>query len=195
MSILIVTDIFGHTEDVKCFANSLGTKVNVLSPFIDEPTSAIESDCYELFLAQCGHQQYAQKVSEAIKAFAPRLVIGFSAGGAAAWVALAEHNQQNSVEQLIAFYPGQIRHHLALKPSCDVSIFFAQVESHFDVEPVITALNNKKGLQCVRTRYAHGFMNKLSVNFDQYAYAHYQYYCQKEARNFTSIAQQALEMS
>ncbi|GEK09448.1 dienelactone hydrolase family protein [Pseudoalteromonas sp. McH1-7] len=182
MTILIVTDIFGHTEHVNRFANSLGRDVKVLSPYVEEPTNVTEAECYQFFLAQCGHQRFAEKVVAAIDALNPKLIIGFSAGGAAAWVALSEFSSVNSVEHLIAFYPSQLRNHLQHKPNCDVSIFFAQVEPHFDVEPVIDTLRCKKGVSCVRTRYLHGFMNKLSTNFDSYAYSHYQYFCQREGR-------------
>ncbi|WP_339142581.1 hypothetical protein [Pseudoalteromonas galatheae] len=193
MAILIVTDIFGHTDHIDHFAKSLGNDVQVLSPFIEEPNTVSEPDCYELFLVQCGHRVYADKVSAAIAELQPKLIIGFSAGGAAAWVALSEQDASGSVEQLIAFYPSQIRHHLNIKPSCDVSIFFAQVESHFDVEPVLELLKDKKGLNCIRTRYLHGFMNKLSGNFDEYAYSHYQYFCQQEARNYVEVEQREAE--
>ncbi|WMO13773.1 dienelactone hydrolase family protein [Pseudoalteromonas piscicida] len=195
MAILIVTDIFGYTDHIDRFATSLGSGVQVLSPFIEEPNSVSESDCYELFLAQCGHRLYADKVSAAISEYKPKLIIGFSAGGAAAWIALSEQGASHSVEQLIAFYPSQIRNHLNIKPSCDVSIFFAQVESHFDVEPVIEQLKDKKGLDCIRTRYLHGFMNKLSGNYDEYAYSHYQYFCQREARNYIEVVQREAEFS
>ncbi|WP_440055898.1 dienelactone hydrolase family protein [Pseudoalteromonas sp. T1lg65] len=185
MKTLIITDIYGCTEHVKEFAEGLPGNTVIISPYHHEQFSVDEAYHYQRFIDTCGHQKYQEKVVKAIQMERPNLVIGFSAGGAAAWNALAGMRICD-VQQLIAFYPSQIRNALNKKPVCDTELYFPISEPHFEVSEVISRLAAKKGVKCVRTRYRHGFMNRFSLNFDSHAYSHYLFLCKKEAESLLS---------
>lgn len=54
-----------------------------------------------------------------------------------------------------------------------IELFFPEEEPHFDVVELMARLSRREGVVCHQTRYLHGFMNPLSVNFDAKAYAEY----------------------
>ncbi|MFC3031207.1 hypothetical protein ACFOEE_01535 [Pseudoalteromonas fenneropenaei] len=181
MTTLIVTDIFGNNKHVEGFASDLANDVSICAPysacqnFADLP----EERVYDQFISLCGHDQYAQKVKDAIMRHQPHTIIAFSAGAVAAWRALAALPVKR-VSRLIGFYPSQIRNYLTLRPMCDVELLFPYDEPHFDVGQVISALDAVPAVHCVRTRYQHGFMNPLSLGYRPSAAAHYGYYCQQQ---------------
>lgn len=181
MVTLIVSDIFGHTPNLNAFAEELDSKVIICSPYTNFQTSVgqTEKQAYDLFIATMGHDGYASKVKEVLIHEQPDFIIGFSAGAVAAWRALAA-TPLKRVQKMIGFYPGQIRNYTNLRPRCHVDLYFPHKETHFDISPVISQLKTVSGVQCIRTRYSHGFMNALSQNFNKYAYLHYTNLCDQE---------------
>lgn len=178
MVTLIVSDIFGHTPHLDAFAKELDSRIVICSPYENRQAAKERSEkqAYDLFMATMGHDGYASKVKEALIHEQPDFIIGFSAGAVAAWRALAA-TPLKRVQKMIGFYPGQIRNYTNLRPRCHVDLFFPHTEMHFDVCSVISKLKTVAGVQCVRTRYSHGFMNALSQHFNQYAYLHYTHLC------------------
>ena len=181
MVTLIVSDIFGHTPNLDAFSQELGTKVVICSPYAccQNLTGQSEKQAYDRFITSMGHDGYASKVKEALINEQPDFIVAFSAGAVAAWRALAA-TPLKRVQKMIGFYPGQIRNYTNLRPQCHVDLYFPHKEDHFDISPVISRLKTVSGVQCVRTRYSHGFMNALSQNFNKYAYLHYTHLCDQE---------------
>lgn len=188
MRTLIVSDIFGCTNQLKSFCEQFSGEVLIVSPY--EATTADnelhEQLMYDKFIDGLGHDGYANKVQEALIKFSPDFIIAFSAGATAAWRALAM-TPLKRVQKMIAFYPGQIRHFTSLNPNCHVDIYFPDVEKHFDLNPVIATLKTIPCLYVVKSRYKHGFMNALSENFNHDAYQHYAYICLNEQQNLQEI--------
>lgn len=179
MTLLIVTDIFGETDEVRKFAGSFSTDVAICSPYdnvID--ISRSETDIYQDFLLHCGHERYIERVKEKIMYVQPANIIGFSAGAYASWKALAELPLKR-VQRLIGFYPSQIRHALSAKPGCKADLYFAYSEPNCDVPTVLENLKKTPGVCCHRTRYSHGFMNPYSSGYDHDAAVHFTLQCQR----------------
>jgi len=188
MRTLIVTDIFGKTDGIEVFSAQFHGEVKIISPYenLDIARHCSEKHIYEYFIKNLGHDAYSDKVQAALIEFCPDFIISFSAGATACWRALAR-TPLKRVHKMIAFYPGQIRHFTDLNPNCHVDIYFPEQEKHFDLKPVINTLNAIPCLSVYKTRYLHGFMNKLSDNYNVDAYSHFCNICLREQSQLTDI--------
>ena len=179
MLILIITDIFGLTQEVKSFAKELvkqsGDSFKIIDPYNTIEQSFCDDDeAYQAFTKACGHQNYSQKVRQAIKQLSNEtIVIGFSAGASAMW-----HSTDNNVtsttshqyiKHFIGFYPSQIRNQLDVTPYCDVTLLFPKSEPHFNLDKTLRALSIKNNVFYRKSIYDHGFLNPLSRNYSHTA--------------------------
>jgi dienelactone hydrolase len=168
-NVIIITDIYGVTDAVNTLREELcagGVSVIVLDPYGGFIKSfADEQMAYQAFTLECGHQQYVAQVLDTLKGLQGKTVLlGFSAGASAAWKAVDQ--LESNVRHVIGFYPSQIRNHLDVQPICPVTLVFPSFEQHFDVESCIAQVAKLEQVQCIQTKYLHGFMNPLSVNFN-----------------------------
>jgi len=178
MHIVFVTDIFGQHAGLDEFIHSCKPATfSIIDPYQSARlTFTDEAQAYQTFLVLCGHQAYTQLIAEKIRQFTqPCIIIAFSAGASATWQALSATNTE-LMKHFIGFYPSQIRHHLHLTPYVSTQLFFPVHEKHFSVDDVIQALSEKPTVQCIKTNYLHGFLNPLSLNFDQ---SSWQYFTEK----------------
>ena len=195
MQFIVLTDIFGENAwtqsflQINQFETELGIKdsrVIVLSPYAEGGDFQNEMGAYDAFLSAGGMDKYAEKVTSEIDNLAkdePKVIVGFSAGGAVAWL-MAEEAVKYGINQVFAFYPGQIRHHLDINPRCDVTIFFPESERHFSLEPVIRSLKDKANTNCWQNNLEHGYINPNSKHYDSDASRQVQSWLQKLVLNF-----------
>ncbi|GAB3022916.1 dienelactone hydrolase family protein [Bowmanella dokdonensis] len=166
MDALLITDIFGagdHNQSVLQTLGSVAGHLSIVSPYGQAVTFASEGEAYEAFIRLSGHEDYASRVGRAVQALTrPTLVIGFSAGGSAAWRALAGYSG-GMVKALLAFYPGQIRHHLQLEITVPSYLLFAD-EAHFSVQQIMKQLQGR--VSQLKLPCQHGFMNPRSGGYD-----------------------------
>lgn len=177
MNILVCSDIFGSTAHLKHLLDQVTVSADQIH-FID-PYDSIsksfsnEDEAYEYFTAKGGISSYIEKVAFAVNQKKDDfIVLGFSAGGAAAWKALSDKQNQACIE-LIAFYPGQIRHYLELQPKQKTRLIFPSKEAHFNVAKVHQAVSAYVLVSSDISNYEHGFMNPISSGFNQQAYDKY----------------------
>lgn len=170
MNIIIIPEIYGKTAALEDLANSLDA--TIIDPYQGTAKSFVdEAQAYQCFIDECGHQAYTALVKSAIESIEGQvIVLGFSAGASAAWKA-TECFDDDKITHVIGFYPSQIRHHLDVKPACPVTMIFPQCESHFDVDQVIQSVSESAAVECVKTAFKHGFMNPLSTNYNDNAFA------------------------
>ncbi|MFW6325092.1 MAG: dienelactone hydrolase family protein [Desulfovibrionales bacterium] len=166
--VLVITDIFGRTKAIDSLADafsSQGRPCRVIDPYTGErPDFPSEQEAYVGFLSRTGHSRYSGRVKREIEATRDDcVVVGFSAGASCAWKAL-EGISSGRVRHFIGFYPGRIRKHLTVRPSCPATLIFPKMEDHFDVHAVILELTAIRGVECIRTGFLHGFMNPCSEN-------------------------------
>lgn len=170
MNIVIVSDIFGvsaHLEEFKRALSVAGSSCRILDPYGGQPQLfSDEPSAYEAFISSCGHELYRDYVCDAINMSKDRVcLLGFSAGASAAWSALDKLSNPEIVEQLIGFYPSQIRNQLDLTPSSKSLFIFPGAEPHFDLDEVISVLSKKPKVKCIKTDLIHGFMNPSSKSY------------------------------
>jgi dienelactone hydrolase len=166
--ILLVTDIFGETGPVRDLAACLrkwGHRPEVISPYAGPKSFADEAAAYAFFNRECGVAPYAEKILVRLRELTgPLVCIGFSAGAAALWQALAA---AEDVETAILFYGSQIRAAAALQPRCPTLLVFPAEEAHFSVPELIGRLQGRPGVYCTTVPWLHGYMNSLSAHFDR----------------------------
>lgn len=174
MNFLIVTDIFGKTPHLAHLARQLGPTVQFVDPFNNHLQSPVNEQLqYARFIQACGHDNYFEKVMFAFNRLStPTTVIAFSAGGTAAWRSQAR-TKHNNIKRLVAFYPSQVRHYLSVDAKLPCEFIFPTKEAHFELPPIIAALQAKPNVECSQTEYQHGFMNPLSDGFDNQGFQKY----------------------
>lgn len=174
MQIVLATDIFGVNNWTRAFVTmwkKQGYKAFAVTPYNHEFIFSGESEAYEKFNKEGGFEAYCSKLkrelAKSVRA-SPVLFIGFSAGGAALWKVLSEV-EAHEKSHLIAYYPGQIRHHLVQQPNIVSSLIFPKLEQHFDLSQVIEYLVTKRNLNIVQNELLHGYANLYSEKYDKRA--------------------------
>ena len=168
MCILLATDVFGPTPAVASMVRALGHSCLVVSPF-DDPELYFQSEqtAYYAFLAQGGVSRYAEKLRQQLLEHGTslRVVIGFSAGASALWIASADEAARQ-MQAAVLFYGSRIRDHKKVQPLCPLRLIFAENEAAFDVSELSAELQ-QLGHQAELVRgTSHGFMNPYSRGFD-----------------------------
>ncbi|MDQ7835826.1 MAG: hydrolase [Humidesulfovibrio sp.] len=178
-TILIATDIFGHTPEVQALARDLtngrDVRARVVSPYGshnggERPRFSSEVEAYAAFSARIGLERYTQMVAEALAEHRPALAVGFSVGATALWVALAAPPKPFTGSAVL-YYGSRIRDHLDLRPAGDVRLVFAEQEASFAPAELVATLQARGMAAELRQGKAHGFMNRLSQGWDATAYA------------------------
>ena len=174
-TILLATDIFGHTPEVQSLARDLasnrGGRVRIVSPYGDDrPRFASAVEAYAAFTARTGLEQYAQTLAQELKATSPDLAVGFSVGATALWVALAGLPKPFT-GRAVLYYGSRIREHLDLRPAGDVRLVFAEQEASSAPAKLVATLQARGMAAELRHGTAQGFMNQLSQGWDATAYA------------------------
>jgi len=173
--VLIVSDIFGRSDGVQCLRADLteaGANICLVDPYAGVfQRFDSEEQAYKAFLAQCGHDAYAKQVENALRQQYD-MAIGFSAGAAALWRAVASITP-SCLKQLVLFYPGQLHHHLQTIPEVATDIIFGESEYHFSVDEIVEQLSANSRVNAVKTAWQHGFMNPASAAFSDHAYQRY----------------------
>ena len=178
MQLIAVTDIFGKTE---CFEEFLGNispsydSVEVLDPYGGEEIDFKDgAEAYGYFQKKMGLKAYSQTLLKNLKGKEKQRVtlLGFSVGASAIW-AVSEELELFSNMKAICFYSSQVRNYLDVNPSILIDLYFSKAEPSYDVEEVIAKLSIKPKVQCHKTEYGHGFMNRKSKNFSQRGYTQY----------------------
>ena len=173
---LLVTDIFGHSDSMQRLADALPGETRILQPYSHSvPHFSDEHQAYAWFCQHSDVEQYAQKVVHSLTCGPVKTLIGFSAGGAAVWLA-ASRAAPGLMQRAICFYPGQIRHFLQEQPQCPIQLLWPSYETYFDVTQVAAALSDRTHVSMTHTPYLHGFMNPQSAGFSQLGYRQFRHW-------------------
>jgi dienelactone hydrolase len=182
-SLLVCTDIFGITPALQAWLAPLTAQPLLLSPYDQMVEFSDDGTAYQFFTQQGGLTAYQQKLKQYLaQQQGPLVVLGFSAGAAVLWSAMAigvqgQHGSQ--LQQAWLFYGGQIRLQPQLQPCCPTKLIWSQ-ESHFDVAALHQQLSTTDLVDSELTCYAHGFLNPASQGYHPEAATHYQRWLTRE---------------
>lgn len=164
--LIVAADIFGRNGPFVSLARELGAD-DVVDPYGGAARAfADEAAAHAAFLAAGGLPAYAACLAETLRlAGEGARLLGFSAGGAAVWLAACD--PALPLPRLaVCVYAGQIRHHADLAPRCPCRLIFPRQEEHFDVAALAGRLRTAPRTTVETAPFRHGFMNPLSLNFD-----------------------------
>lgn len=169
---LIATDIFGNTDALRQLVDYLPGESKILDPYDGKAiTFSDEAQAYSVFNQQVGHDNYAESLRQEIKNTEGTFqLLGFSAGATACWRIAGEELNAN-LRQVICIYGSQIRYYGELKPTVPTTIVLPARENSFDITTHAQKLEKAPFTTLKRTPYLHGYMNKLSLNFDKDGYS------------------------
>lgn len=168
---LVAPDIFGHTPHLDDLLTASRCDFSVVCPYDGKaPEFESEAEAYRNFMNNVGLDSYSQKLSSRITGTRrSTILLGFSVGASVVWRTCARQLNAN-VERAICFYGSQIRHEIHLHPVVPLSMILPESEAAFDVEELASAVRSKQNVSVEMTSGRHGFMNRLSPNFDQTLY-------------------------
>ncbi len=174
---IIVSDIFGLTDELEAFRDSLDNKAIILDPYNSKRNQFIDEErAYQYFQRNCGIERYAEyvfeqvtKIAEAVEAVS---LIGFSVGASAIWNCSQGLSQQH-VSASHLFYGSQIRHALNISPRIPITVILPEYEDHFSIKALSDSLRSVENVTVEHSLGLHGFMNKLSTNFNPTEYEKY----------------------
>jgi dienelactone hydrolase len=182
LNIVFVADIFGLTDEFESLCQEVTHHVDkvfdvecqMIGPYQIQPTLfASEQDAYQHFMDNVALDGYVKKIAHQLhKISGPKLLIGFSVGGSAIWQLLSQQVFNHTLHA-ICFYSGQIRHLTKLTPNIPIRLILPAFESHFSIADLQAELKGKSLVTVEQCEYLHGFMNKCSVNYNQYGYLSY----------------------
>ncbi|HAT43158.1 MAG TPA: hypothetical protein DCS87_15725 [Rheinheimera sp.] len=166
-SLLVLTDIWGDRAQVANWLSPIVAAipglndVQVISPYrSDFCHPATEQQAYQRFQQAGGLPSYIAKAQVTLTP--QSLVIGFSAGGAAAF-ALAASNEPPAA--VFAVYGGQIHRMADLQIRCPTELLFSN-EGHFDVAALMAVLQQQPMIHAEHWPLTHGFANPHSTAYD-----------------------------
>lgn len=170
--IVIVSDIFGRTQALERLCSEIGYEyVIIADPYGGrEMNFNDEASAYSYFMENIGLEKYSDILKNIVVPLNGDIsVIGFSVGATAAWNISA----QTQMKDLICFYGSRIRNSVDIEPKCRVKLIMPCCEKGYDVDEFIGKMNGRNNVECIRTEYQHGFMNRLSSGFSEKGYAEY----------------------
>ncbi len=171
MRVLIASDIFGQTSALDALVERLQIDTHVVDPYGGQCMAfGTEAEAYQYFQEKVGLVKYCLHLKTTLQNN-PDItqLIGFSVGASACWQLLADQEIQN-IEQGLCFYGSQIRHHIDLQPLRTARLILPLKEPSFDVQALAQKLHGRLNTQLIHTPYLHGFMNRLSANFNPQGY-------------------------
>ena len=184
LNIIFVADIFGVTDEFKCLCQqvtfeveqklSITCQLHMIGPYQQQAKSfSSEHDAYQHFMKNVTLIGYVEKLEKKLSTISGnKLLVGFSVGGSAIWQLGSERTIEHSLGAF-CFYSSQIRQMTKLTPKIPTRLIFPATEAHFSLAELRVALQDKSGVTIEQSEYLHGFMNPLSMNYDQQAYLHF----------------------
>jgi len=174
MKIIIVSDIFGLTDALVEFSKQIGPNPIILDPYMGKLNAfSDEQVAYQYFTENVGLNNYSTYVFSTLsKLKEPAFIIGFSVGAAAIW----RHSDKLSstyIKHAHLFYGSQIRNMLAVSPNIPINVIVPKLEEHFSVSGMAKSLKKLNNVSVEQCESLHGFMNRLSSNFNVSAYEAY----------------------
>jgi dienelactone hydrolase len=171
MTKVIVSDIFGITPALQDLAEAVGSVTAAIDPYGGKEMGfGTESLAYEYFMTHVGIPAYEQQVAACLTEI-PKidLLIGFSVGAAAVW-GISSTLSPEKVNRAVCFYGSRIRHAADIIPQIPMDHILPEKEPGFDIEDLAGILIGKPTVTVHRTPFLHGFMNRISPNFNQTGY-------------------------
>ena len=176
--LIVASDIYGKTKHLETLIKEISKQydsVEIVEPYeIDDINFKDEAEAYTHFQETIGLKGYIERLHSRLQGqeHSEQTLLGFSVGASAIW-AVSDKLQSYRNTKGICFYSSQVRDYLDITPKIKIDLYFSVSEPMYDVDEVITEMSEKPEVNCIKTLYQHGFMNKKSQNFSKSGYSEY----------------------
>ncbi|MCC3379017.1 dienelactone hydrolase family protein [Paenibacillus farraposensis] len=124
-----------------------------------------EEAAYRNFVENVGFTQAASQTKRMLLDIQNRyekiFVLGFSVGATIAWLC----SEEQKVDGIVGYYGSRIRNYLEVNPQCPTLLFFPQEEASFDVDELISTLDNRPNVRVYQCNGQHGFSDPYSSRY------------------------------
>lgn len=124
-----------------------------------------EEAAYRNFVENVGFTQAANQIKRMLLDIQNRyekiFILGFSVGATIAWLC----SEEQKVDGIVGYYGSRIRNYLEVNPQCPTLLFFPQEESSFDVDELISTLDNRPNVRVYQCNGQHGFSDPYSSRY------------------------------
>ncbi|MEB4783980.1 dienelactone hydrolase family protein [Paenibacillus jamilae] len=167
--IVVLHEIYGINQHIQNYCSLLLDEgYDVICPnLIGKETPfdySQEEAAYAHFIKNIGFKRASYHIESLLLSIQARykkvFIVGFSIGATIAWLC----SKEKYVDGIVGYYGSRIRNYLEITPHCPTLLFFPQEEISFNVDELISALDNHN-IQIHKFSGQHGFSDPYSPRY------------------------------
>jgi dienelactone hydrolase len=168
--IIVIHEIYGINQHMQSYCEQLSKQgFDVICPNLlkqDLPFDYTEEEvAYRNFMENIGFTEAFHKIKDTLSAtkneYQTIFIVGFSVGATVAWW----FSEVEGVNGIVGYYGSRIRNYAELTPVCPTKLFFPQEELSFDVDELISTLENMT-IEIHKFNGRHGFSDPYSTKYN-----------------------------
>ncbi|MGJ7913334.1 dienelactone hydrolase family protein [Neobacillus sp. LXY-1] len=169
--IILIHEIYGINQHMQSYCELLSKQgFDVICPNLLKQVLPFdyseEEAAYRYFKENIGFTEAFRKIKNIItdtkNEYKKLFIIGFSVGATVAWLC----SEVEGVDGIVGYYGSRIRNYVELTPVCPTKLFFPQEEATFDVDELISTLDNKT-IEIHKFNGKHGFSDPYSIKYNE----------------------------
>ncbi|WP_420539717.1 dienelactone hydrolase family protein [Paenibacillus polymyxa] len=162
-------EIYGINQHIQNYCSLLSDEgYDVICPnLIGKETPfdySQEEAAYAHFIKNIGFERASYHIESLLLSIQTRykkvFIVGFSIGATIAWLC----SKEKYVDGIVGYYGSRIRNYLEITPHCPTLLFFPQEEISFNVDELISALDNHN-IRVHKFSGQHGFSDPYSPRY------------------------------
>jgi len=170
-AVIVVHEIYGVNEHMKNFSQSLREyEFDVFCPNLTVQKQAYsysqENIAYKEFMDKVGFTaasiQIKKLIADIKDDYQKIFIVGFSVGATVSWLC----SREEGVHGVVGYYGSRIRDYTEITPKCPALLFFPREEESFNVDELISLLNDKN-TEIHKFNGQHGFADADSPNYNE----------------------------
>ncbi|KAF6582797.1 MULTISPECIES: dienelactone hydrolase family protein [unclassified Paenibacillus] len=167
--IVVLHEIYGINQHIQNYCSLLSDEnYDVICPnLIGKETPfnySQEEAAYAHFIKNIGFERASYHIESLLLSIQARykkvFIVGFSIGATIAWLC----SKEKYVDGIVGYYGSRIRNYLEITPHCPTLLFFPQEEISFNVDELISALDNHN-IRVHKFSGQHGFSDPYSPRY------------------------------
>ncbi|KAE8560934.1 dienelactone hydrolase family protein [Paenibacillus polymyxa] len=167
--IVVLHEIYGINQHIQNYCSLLSDEgYDVICPnLIGKETHfdySQEEAAYAHFMKNIGFEHASYHIENLLLSIRARykkvFIVGFSIGATIAWLC----SKEKYVDGIVGYYGSRIRNYLEITPHCPALLFFPQEEISFNVDELISALDNHN-IRVHKFSGQHGFSDPYSPRY------------------------------
>lgn len=168
--IIVVHEIYGINQHINHICHSLSEQgFDVICPNLLRQEAAYdysqEEVAYLNFMETIGFNNAYDKIKSILLEIEGKYkkiyIIGFSVGATIAWLC----SQEECLDGIVGYYGSRIRNYIEIDPQCPAMLFFPEKEQSFNVDELISCLE-EKNIKIHKFNGQHGFSDPYSSKYN-----------------------------